>query len=98
VKQHLVEFVHIRVHDGQEEEFLASRPGAVAAVAAAIPGFVAAPVIAKRGDGTWTDVWVYDSVEQAETANAKAADMPEFGRMAAVSEVVSIDMAWMPVT
>jgi hypothetical protein len=25
------------------------------------------------------------------------ADMPEFGRMAAVSEVVSIDMAWMPV-
>ena len=94
MKQHLVEFVHIRVHDGQEDEFLASRPGAVAA---AIPGFVAAPVIARGEDGLWTDVWIYDSVEQAEAANAKAADMPEFGRMAAVSEVVSIDMAWMPV-
>jgi antibiotic biosynthesis monooxygenase (ABM) superfamily enzyme len=97
VKQHLVEFVHLRVHDGQEEEFLASRPGAVAAVAAAIPGFVAAPVVAKGEDGTWTDVWIYDSVEQAEAADAEAADMPEFGRMAAVSEVVSIDTAWMPV-
>ena len=97
MKQHLVEFVHVRVHDGQEEEFLASRPGAVAAVAAAIPGFVAAPVIAKGEDGLWTDVWIYDSAEQAEAANAEAADMPEFGRMAAVSEVVSIDMAWMPV-
>jgi hypothetical protein len=97
VKQQLVEFVRIRVHDGQEEEFLASRPGAVSAVASAIPGFVAAPVIAKGEDGLWTDVWIYDSVEQAEAANAKAADMPEFGRMAGVSEVVSIDMAWMPV-
>jgi antibiotic biosynthesis monooxygenase (ABM) superfamily enzyme len=95
--QHLVEFVHIRVRDGQEEEFLAGRPGAVAAVAAAIPGFVGAPVIAKGDDGLWTDVWIYDSVEQAEAANARAVDMPEFGRMAAVSEVVSIDMAWMPV-
>ena len=42
-------------------------------------------------------MWIYDSVEQAEAANAKAVDMPEFGRMAAVSDVVSIDMAWMPV-
>ena len=97
MSQHLVEFVHIKVQDGQEGEFLASRPGAVAAVAAAIPGFVGAPVIAKGDDGLWTDVWIYDSVEQAEAANAKAGDMPEFGRMAAVSEVLSIDMAWMPV-
>jgi antibiotic biosynthesis monooxygenase (ABM) superfamily enzyme len=97
MSQHLVEFVHIRVHDGREEEFLASRPMAVSAVAAAIPGFVGAPVIAKGEDGLWTDVWIYDSIDQAEAANAKAADMPEFGRMAAVSEVVSIDMAWMPV-
>jgi hypothetical protein len=89
MSQHLVEFVHIRVHDGREEEFLASRPMAVSAVAA--------PVIAKGEDGLWTDVWIYDSIDQAEAANAKAADMPEFGRMAAVSEVVSIDMAWMPV-
>jgi len=58
---------------------------------------IAAPVIAKGEDGLWTDVWIYDSAEQAEAANAKAADMPEFGRMAAVSEVLSIDMAWMPV-
>ncbi|MGY1623881.1 hypothetical protein ACI789_16915 [Geodermatophilus sp. SYSU D00965] len=82
--QHLVEFVSIR-------------PGAVAAVAAVIPGFVAAPVIARGEDGLWTDVWIYGSVEQVEAANAKAADLPEFLRMAAVSEVVSIDMAWMPV-
>ena len=95
--QHLVEFVHLKVQDDQEGEFLASRPGAVAAVAAAIPGFVGAPVIAKGENGLWTDVWIYDSLEQAEAANAKAADMPEVGRMAAVSEVVSIDMAWMPV-
>jgi hypothetical protein len=97
VNQHLVEFVRIRVQDGQEEEFLASRPGAVAAVAAAIPGFVAAPVIAQGEDGLWTDVWIYDSTEQAEAANAEAADIPEFLRMAAVSEVVGIDMAWMPI-
>ncbi|MEB3369801.1 hypothetical protein [Saccharopolyspora mangrovi] len=97
MKQHLVEFVHIRVHDGQEEEFLASRPRAVADVAAAIPGFISAPVIAKGDDGLWTDVWIYDSLEQAEAANAKAADLPGFTRMAAVSDVVSVDMTWMPV-
>lgn len=97
MSQHLVEFVHLRVHDGQEEEYLASRPAAVAAVAAVIPGFVAAPVVAKGEDGRWTDVWIYDSAEQAEAANAKAAELPEFCRMAAVVEVVSIDMTWMPV-
>jgi hypothetical protein len=73
------------------------RPEPARPVAAAIRGFVAAPVIAKGEDGVWTDVWIYDSVEQAEAVNAKAADMPQFGGMAAVSEVVSIDMAWMPV-
>ena len=54
-------------------------------------------MIAKREDGTWIDVRGYDSVEQAEAAKAKAADMPGFGRMAAVSEVVSIDTTRMPV-
>lgn len=97
MKQHLVEFVRVRVHDSKEEEFIASRPGAVAGVAETIPGFVAAPVFAKGEDGIWTDVWIYDSLEQAEAANAKAADIPGFMRMAAVSEVVSIEMTWMPV-
>lgn len=48
----LVEFVRVRVAAGQEEEFLASRPAAVAAVATKVPGFVAAPVLAEGEDGT----------------------------------------------
>ncbi len=96
VKQHLVEFVHVRVQEGQEEEFLASRPGAVAAVAAAIPGFVAAPVIAKGEDGTWTDVWVYETPEAAEGANHDAENVPAFLALVELQRDVTVEVTTGP--
>lgn len=89
--QHFVEFVRVRVHPEAEAEFLASRPGAIAGVRRDVEGFVDAPVIAKVGDHEWVDVWIYETEEQAMKANEQAADIPEFMRMAAVSEVVSIE-------
>jgi hypothetical protein len=93
VKKTLVEFVHICVHDGQEE-FLASRPDAVAA---AIPGFASAPVVAEREDGTWTDVRDLRRRRTGRGGRREGRRHAGVGRMAAVGEVVSIDMAWMPV-
>ncbi len=89
--QHFTEFVRVRVAEGAEEEFLASRPGAIEGVRREIVGFVDAPVIAKVGDREWVDVWIYETEAQAQEAMERAADIPEFMRMATVSEVLSIE-------
>ena len=89
---HLVEFVRVRVHDGKEAEFLAARPGAIEAVRQRVAGFVDAPVIARVADTEWVDVWIYTTEAEATKANEMAADIPEFMRMANVSEVVSVEM------
>ena len=61
------------------------------------PWLVAVPVIGKNQDGSWDRRLVCNRLEQAEAANAKAAETPAVGRIAAVPETVSIDTAWMPV-
>ncbi|MET0822404.1 MAG: hypothetical protein ABWY58_15685 [Aeromicrobium sp.] len=88
---HLVEFVRVRVHDGQEAEFLAARPAAVEAVRRRIAGFVDAPLIVKVAENEWIDVWIYETEEEAAKANESAADIPEFMAMANVSDVVSVE-------
>jgi antibiotic biosynthesis monooxygenase (ABM) superfamily enzyme len=95
--QHFVEYVRVRVTPENEQEYLAARPGAVAAIAEAIPGFIAAPVFAKVSDQEWTDVWIYDTQANADTANDRAADIPGFMKMASLLEIVSIETGTMPV-
>jgi hypothetical protein len=93
---HFVEFVTYSVKEASEEEFLALRSAAILAVKAAHPALVAVPVLAQRPDGSWTDVWIYETQEAAEAANAGAGDIPEFVAFAAVLDGVEIETGRMP--
>ncbi|GAA4157801.1 hypothetical protein [Actinomadura keratinilytica] len=92
--QHFVEFVRVRVKPAAEKDFLDGRPDAIAGVRRQISGFVDAPVIAKVADEEWGDVWIYQAKEDAERADERASDIPEFMRMAELSEVISIETGW----
>jgi hypothetical protein len=93
---HFVEFVTYTVKEASEEEFLALRSAAIVAVKAAHPALVSVPVLAQQPDGSWTDVWIYETQEAAEAANAGAGDIPEFVSFAAVVDGVEIEAARMP--
>jgi hypothetical protein len=95
VTQH-VEFVKFRVQDGRRAAFLAARPAAIAAVRAAHPLLVGAPVLAEHPDGSWTDVWIYQTAEAAAAANRQADRIPAFLAMAALLDDVTIDEATAP--
>lgn len=92
---HCVEFVRFRVKDGHRATFLARRSDAVAAVQAAHPDLVGAPVLAEHEDGSWTDVWIYRTAEAAERAGADGANIPEFMAMAELLDDVRIDVGAM---
>ena len=93
---HFVEFVTYTVKEASEEEFLALRSAAILAVKAAHPALVSVPVLAQRPDGAWTDVWIYETREAADAANAGAGDIPEFVAFAAVLDDVEIEAGRMP--
>ncbi len=93
---HFVEFVNYRVEEASEEEFLALRSAAILAVKAAHPALVSVPVLAQRPDGSWTDVWIYETQAAADAANAGARDIPEFVAYSAVVGGVEIETGRMP--
>jgi hypothetical protein len=91
-----VEFVRFRVKEGQRSAFLARRDGAIRAVQAAHPDLLGAPVLAEHEDGSWTDVWIYRTVEAAERAGADGDQIPDFVAMAELLDDVRIEVAAMP--
>jgi hypothetical protein len=93
---HFVEFVNYRVEKASEEEFLALRSAAIVAVKAAHPALVSVPVLARRPDGSWIDVWIYATREAADAANAGAGDIPEFVAFSAVVDGVEIQAGVSP--
>jgi hypothetical protein len=93
---HFVEFVTYSVEAASEDQFLALRSAAIVAVKAAHPALVSVPVLAKRPDGSWTDVWIYQTKEAADAANAGADDIPEFVAFSALVDGVEIETGSMP--
>jgi hypothetical protein len=92
-----VEFVkYRRLKAISEEEFLQIRSAAITAVKAAHPALVAVPVLSRQPDGSWVDVWIYETKEAAEAANAGAGDIPEFAALAGVLGDVEIEAGIMP--
>lgn len=88
-----VEFVRFRIKEGRRAAFLARRGDAVAAVRAAHPDLVGAPLLAEHEDGSWTDVWIYRSAEAAERAGADGGNIPAFMAMAELLDDVRIEAA-----
>ncbi|WP_111510107.1 hypothetical protein [Mycobacterium kyogaense] len=73
------------------EEFLELRDAAIKQVKAAHPGLVAVPFCGERADGSWIDVWIYESVDAADTANADAGSLSDFLGMAKVLTDVDVE-------
>ncbi len=91
-----VEFVKYSVRHVSEEEFLALRKSAIAAVKEAHRALVSVPVLAQQADGSWVDVWIYETQEAAEAAKEGAGEIAPFMAFAGVLEQVEIEAGHMP--
>jgi hypothetical protein len=69
------ELATFTVHAGEEDALLAERPEMVEALQRAFPGVLGA-WLAKRDDGSWVDVILWRSREEAEQAAKHVNDVP----------------------
>ncbi|MBA4857448.1 hypothetical protein IU444_00185 [Nocardia farcinica] len=90
------EIVTFTVDDAEVETYLERRRAAITEVRAAHPQLRAVPMCARRADGTWVDVWIYETEEAAAAANADAANLPRFQAMAELLDNVRIEVTDMP--
>ena len=79
-----------------ETDFLARRTVAISEVKAAHPALMSVPFVGKRSDGTYLDVWIYETAEAADAANADAENMPAFGNFFSVLSDVAIEVTEFP--
>lgn len=82
--------------EAEEKVFLDLRAAAIAEVKKAHPQLLAVPFCAKRADGTWIDLWIYETREAADAANADAGNLPEFLKMFALISNVDIEVTESP--
>ena len=71
-----LELADFTIRDGAEPALLAERPEMVAALRQAFPGALAA-WLTKQDDGTWLDVVLWHSREEAEEAAQRIHEVPE---------------------
>jgi hypothetical protein len=69
------ELAPFTVRAGEEASFVAERPQMIAALGGAFPGVLGA-WLAKRDDGSWVDVILWHSREEAEHAAKHVNDVP----------------------
>ncbi|MBE7195823.1 MAG: hypothetical protein INR66_25515 [Gordonia polyisoprenivorans] len=91
-----VELVTFTVPDDDVDTYLARRAEAIREVKAAHPGLWAVPFTSKRSDGTWIDVWIYETEHAANAANADAENLPRFLEMVSLLGDVQIEVTSMP--
>ena len=70
------EVVHAKVREGGEEEMLKRRPALEAAVREKLPGLLDIRLV-RLDDGTYLDVLLWESREQADAAIEMFAEIPE---------------------
>jgi hypothetical protein len=70
------ELAHFTVRDGEEDALLAERPAMVRALKNAFPGALAA-WLTQQDDGSWLDVVLWQSREDAEDAAERINNIPE---------------------
>jgi len=70
------EFAAFTVCEGHEQALLGQRPAMIAALRQAFPGLVSS-WLTRRDDGSWLDVILWHSREQAEHAAGHVAEVPE---------------------
>src|SRR5688572_30726349 len=88
----VIEVVRSSVPDERVDEMLARRPAAMARFQEEFPGLLSA-TLGRLEDGSWIDVIVWRSREEAEEASRRYAEIPELASfMALVGEVHSFDL------
>jgi hypothetical protein len=78
------------------EEYVRLRKAAITEVKAAHPKLLAVPFCGQRADGTWADLWIYETQEAADAANGDVENLPEFLKMFAVLDNVEIEVIDFP--
>ncbi|MGV9866866.1 hypothetical protein [Rhodococcus koreensis] len=91
-----VELVRFTVADADVDTFLERRQEAIQEVKAAHPALWSVPLCSRRTDGTWIDVWIYETEDAADAANADVENLPKFLAMAALIDNVEIEATEMP--
>ncbi|HKP42212.1 hypothetical protein [Mycobacterium sp.] len=79
-----------------EEEYFRLREAAILDVKRRHPGLISVPFASKREDGSWFDVWIYETLAAAQAANDDTAELPEFLKFFAVLENVAIEITDFP--
>ncbi|MBY6414667.1 hypothetical protein HQ346_23940 [Rhodococcus sp. BP-252] len=79
-----------------EADFIARRTAAIAEVKAAHPALMSVPFVGRRSDGTYLDVWIYETLDAANAANADAENMPAFTDFFSVLSRVGIEVTEFP--
>jgi len=70
------EFAAFTVREGHDQAMLDERPAMIAALSRALPGVVSS-WLTQREDGSWLDVILWASREEAEHAAKHATEVPE---------------------
>jgi len=78
------------------DEYIRLRKAAITEVKAAHPKLLAVPFCGQRADGTWADLWIYETQEAAEAANGDIENLTDFLRMLAVLDNVEIEVIDFP--
>jgi hypothetical protein len=66
----------LAVHEDQEQDLVAERGVMIAALRSTFPGLMSA-WLTRRDDGSWLDVILWRSREEADYAAAHVTDVPE---------------------
>ena len=82
--------------DLDEQELLRLRAVAIKNVKSVHPALISVPVLGKRTDGTYFDVWIYENEEAAQRANSDAHQMADFMNFFAAVKDVSIEYTCFP--
>ena len=90
------EIVTFTVADSDIDTFLERRTAAIREVKAAHPALWSVPLCSKRSDGTWVDVWIYETREAADAANADAENLPAFLSMVGLLGDLRLEVTDMP--
>lgn len=90
------EIVTFTVADSDIDTFLERRTAAIHEVKAAHPALWSVPLCSKRSDGTWVDVWIYETREAADAANADAENLPAFLSMVGLLGDLRLEVTDMP--
>jgi hypothetical protein len=86
-----VEIVRIRPKERSKDRLAEIRPRFISDTKRMHPGVISA-TLADGGDGTFVDIWVWNSREEAQAALDAGASIPGFAEWAEQVDVVSFEM------